>query len=314
VKHLFNSQTAEWDLMSSNYTALNDAKTRTFQFETFKINVQFNPQRIKSTSAEVDNETIKNRKCFLCVENLPEEQKGILIENNYLILCNPYPIFSEHFTISLVQHKPQRILNNFSDYLFITKHLSKKYSLIYNGPECGASAPDHLHFQAGSRKTMPIEDDVHQLKNEFGDVVLENDKIAVTVIDDGIRKIIFFESNNESLLKNTFEKAYNIYKEFTKFSIEPMLNIISDYNEEFGWRVIVFLRSKHRPQSFFEEGEKKILVSPAAVDLGGLLITPQEDDFEKMNEETIRKIFREVSLSKGSLLELKQELRKRIAE
>lgn len=302
----------EWELMSSNYEALKNIKTKSFRFDEFIIKVQLNRQRIKSTSAEVDVETIKNRKCFLCLENLPAEQKGILIENNYLILSNPYPIFPEHFTISLAQHKPQRILNNFNEFLSITKHLSRDYTLIYNGPGCGASAPDHLHFQSGTRLIMPVEDDIHLLQNEFGEVILEQDEITVTAIADGTRTIILLESNDGNLLENAFKKIFSVYKEFSKSSAEPLLNILSNYHEEFGWSVIVFLRNKHRPACYYEEGEKKILVSPAAVDLGGLLITPREKDFERMNEEIIRKIFSEVSLSKENFSELRKKLKHKL--
>ena len=121
------------------------------------MKVQFNPGRYISTSAKVDEKSINDRKCFLCPANLPEEQKGILYEEEYLILGNPFPIFPEHFTIPNINHVPQQIKNNFPLMLKLTKDLSKHYVVLYNGPKCGASAPDHFHFQAGTKNFMPIE-------------------------------------------------------------------------------------------------------------------------------------------------------------
>ena len=124
---LFNSQLNNWELLKKNYQALKKIQTKSFWFDGFKLKVQFNPERIKSTSADVDSKSFLNRECFLCIKNLPEEQKGIVVQENYLILCNPYPILPQHFTIAELNHKPQRIQNCFIDFLEITKLLSPKY-------------------------------------------------------------------------------------------------------------------------------------------------------------------------------------------
>ena len=144
-----------------------------------KINAQFNAGRMTSTSAKVDPKSISERKCFLCEKNLPAEQKGILYNNKYIILCNPFPIFPTHFTLTHKEHQPQRILDTFSDMLDLSKDLSKHYSVIYNGPRCGASAPDHLHFQAGNKYFMPIDDEFHQIKNEYGKMIFEDDDLSI---------------------------------------------------------------------------------------------------------------------------------------
>ena len=295
--YLFNSQLNNWELLKRNYEALKNVETKSFCFEGFKLKIQYNPERIRSTSAIVDEKSIANRPCFLCVNNLPEEQKGILLSNNFILLCNPYPIFPEHFTIAAISHIPQRISDHFSDFLDISNTLSPKYNLIYNGPACGASAPDHLHFQAGTKNFMPIENDIQQLKNDYGISIINDELITISFINDGLRRIIFIESTAKTLIEKNFKKILNIYEEFSKTESEPMLNLISSYNSEFGWSLIIFLRSKHRPGIFFKDDPDKILISPAAIDMGGLIIAPRKEDFNKINEKLLQKIIDEVSIN-----------------
>jgi hypothetical protein len=243
----------------------------------------------------------------LCPANLPEDQKGFLCENEYLILGNPYPIFPEHFTIPNINHIPQQIRTNFSLMLKLTKDLSKYYVVLYNGPKCGASAPDHFHLQAGTKNFMPIEDDFHQLKNEYGELLFENDELTVSAIDDDLRRIISFESINGEKLVTAFNNFYEIYSSISGDDEEPLMNIISSYEEESGWRVIVMLREKHRSSHYFAEGEGKILLSPASVDLGGICITPINKDFERMSKELLTEILAEVALNKSSFNIVKQQ-------
>lgn len=297
TEFLHNSQMNSWELMKINFDALKNLASKTFLFDGFKINIQFNPGRIKSTSAEVDKNSISSRKCFLCIENLPKEQRGVSLPGNFILLCNPYPIFNRHYTISSLTHKPQRIEENFKTFLEFSKLFSNKCTLIYNGPECGASAPDHLHFQAGISKAMTVEDDILQMKNEYGKIVKRDDVSIVSLIDDGLRKIILIESSNDAELTLNFIKIINSYKEVSSAISEPMINILCSYNEESGWKLIIFLRSRHRPEYFYKQGPDKIVVSPAAVDFGGLIITPREEDFNKLNKEIIKQIFNEVSPS-----------------
>lgn len=308
AKQLLEDQKKTWNQLRVGYESLRDIRTKTFQFDGFRMKVQFNPGRYISTSAKVDEKSINKRKCFLCPANLPEEQKGILCEEEYLILGNPYPIFSEHFTVPNMNHIPQQIKNNFPLMLKLAKDLSKHYVVVYNGPKCGASAPDHFHFQAGTKNLMPIDDDFHQLKNEYGEILFENDEITISAIDDELRRIISFESINTEKLVTAFNNFYEIYSSTSGNNEEPMMNIISSYEEEFGWRVIVFLREMHRSSHYFAEDENRILLSAASVDLGGICITPLEKDFEKMTKEMLTEILSEVSLNKNSFSLIKQKV------
>lgn len=294
AKRLFEIQKEQWPMLNAGFKSLETVKSKSFQFDGYKIKAQFNAGRMISTSAKVDPKSISERKCFLCRENLPEEQRGVLYSDKYIILCNPFPIFPTHFTLTHKVHQPQRIIDTFSDMLDLSKDLSTYYTVIYNGPRCGASAPDHLHFQAGNKSFMPIDDEFHQVKNEYGKVIYEDDELSFYAIDDGIRKFISIESTDKEIIVNMFNKFYNIYSELMNEEQEPMINLVSFYEEEYGWRVIIFLRAKHRPAVFFTEDESRMLVSPAAIDLGGVCVFPREEDFNRITKEVIVDIFTEV--------------------
>ncbi len=301
-------QKEQWPMLNAGFKSLETVKSKSFQFDGYKIKAQFNAGRMTSTSAKVDPKSISERKCFLCVENLPAEQKGILYNNNYIILCNPFPIFPTHFTITNKEHTPQRIIDTFSYMLDLSKDLSKHYSVIYNGPRCGASAPDHLHFQAGNKLFMTIDDEFHQIKNEYGKVIYEDDDLSFYAIDDGVRKFVSIESLDKELVVKSFNKFYKTYSELMNEEQEPMINLVSFYEEDYGWRIIIFLRAKHRPAVFFAEDESKMLVSPAAIDLGGVCVFPREEDFNRITKEMIADIFKEVFIDADKLDSLVRKL------
>lgn len=307
---LLKNQKSAWPLAEQGYTSLNSVKTREIYFDAFKIKIQFNAKRINSTTAKVDDKSIEERACFLCIDNLPKEQKGILYREKFLILVNPYPIFKDHFTIISKKHQQQLIAGSFEYFLTLGKDLSKYYTLIYNGPKCGASAPDHLHFQAGTKNIMPLDDEFHQIKNEYADFIIDNDDITLTAVDDGLRRYFSIESKEMSLIEDAFSSIYKIYSAIQKEQPEPMMNILNYYDEEYGWRIIIFLRKKHRPSFYYLEGEKRILISPACVDLCGVCITPLEEDFKKVTSENIKKIFREVNIGKEQFEYFKIALRR----
>ena len=154
---LLQQQRMVWELLRKGYDSLQSVKTKVFEFDGFQVKVQFNPGRMTSTAAKVDPNSIRERKCFLCTDNLPPAQRGIPCDGDYLVLCNPFPIFPEHFTIASLHHTPQVIRDSFAAFLQITRDLGARYTVFYNGPRCGASAPDHLHFQAGNRSFLPID-------------------------------------------------------------------------------------------------------------------------------------------------------------
>jgi len=300
---LLEQQKRVWELLQKNYADLENIRIKSFNFDDIKIRMQFNPGRIRSTSAKVDSESIKERKCFLCLENLPEEQAGISFNDDFLILCNPFPIFNEHFTIVNNMHVPQTIFKNFQTFLEMVKVLGDKLTVFYNGPKCGASAPDHMHFQAGSKGVMPIESEYDSSKEKFGKIIYEEGGAELFAVDDNLRKMFFLEGSDKTEIESIFNKLTDKMQELLGIDDEPMLNIVGMYKNDV-WRIVVFPRAKHRPDYYFLNGEDKIMVSPASVDMSGLIIVPREEDFYKIDEEKITNIYNQVCLSKNTFYEL----------
>ncbi|MHB8578641.1 MAG: DUF4922 domain-containing protein [Ignavibacteriaceae bacterium] len=311
VKFLLEDQKISWNMAADGYESLQTVETKEFQFEDFRLRVQFNPKRIISTSAKVDDASIEERKCFLCHENLPAEQKGILYRNNYLILCNPFPIFPEHFTIPKIEHTPQEIQFSFEILLSLSKDLSDNYTVFYNGPKCGASAPDHLHFQAGNKFFMPIDSDYENMKKKFGEIIFVDERINIIGIDDGLRRFITFESADAETIMKYFKEFYSTYKFICESKEEPKMNILCFFGNRTGWRIIFFLREKHRPSHYFANEKDKILLSPAAVDVGGVCITPIEKDFELITKDILIEIFNEIFFDKNNFKYLNRILREK---
>ena len=299
---LLRHQREHWPMLAKGFESLETVQVRTFDFNGFGIKVQFNPGRIVSSSAKVDKKSIKERKCFLCRQNLPPEQKGVPY-GDYMVLGNPFPIFSEHFTIPHLDHVPQLIRDAFGPMLDLSAAMGRYYSLFYNGPRCGASAPDHLHFQAGERGFMPLDTDWEDMVALHGTWIADDDKIRMARVDDGLRRYVLLESDDKDILIQNFDHLYSAFAEASRQSgseageeEEPMLNILT--TQEGGrWRVVAFLRRKHRPARFFAEGDEKMVFSPASADFGGVCITPVERDFQRITADDLRDMFNEVSVS-----------------
>jgi hypothetical protein len=227
---------------------------------------------------------------------------------DYEILCNPFPIFQKHYTIAKTDHTPQVIDPEFSTFLDLSRELPELV-VFYNAPSCGASAPDHMHFQAGSRGLMPIEDEMGTLKKKYGDSIPGPDGFSVTAIHDGLRRFYLLESDSADHLTEAFMHISAFMRDLAGGE-EPMLNIVAWYDRV--WQVLVFPRGKHRPWQFFEEGTKNILISPASVDMGGTMITPLEKDFNKICREDIENIFAQIILPEDQFNALNRLLKAHI--
>ncbi len=309
---LLEEQKKNWTQLHVGYKSLETVKARSFKFDGFEIKVQFNPGRIKSSAAKVDPKSIEERKCFLCYENLPPDQKGIPYKTEYLILSNPFPIFPEHFTLPNINHFPQNIKESFGIILSFAKDLGKYYTVFYNGPKCGASAPDHLHFQAGNKNFMPFEKEFEGLKKKYGEEIFSSRTLSVCGTDDGLRRYISIEGTDSDEIGSVFDVFYGLYASLFSSGEEPMMNILSLYYDSSGWRVVIFLREKHRPSHYYAEGDDRILLSPASVDIGGVCITPLEEDFNKITSDKIVEIFKEVEISKEYFEYIKASLKKEL--
>lgn len=299
---LLNQQKEVWELVKNNFAALDNVETKVYDFVNYKISTQYNPSRIISSSAKVDKKSIENRKCFLCKENLPEVQKGVLYKEKYVLLINPYPIFKQHLTIPNLEHVPQKIEDCFTDLLEISKDLEEKFFVFYNGPKCGASAPDHLHFQAGLKNSTPLEK-YYSILIENGEKILQSENLRTSLITSDIFNFICIQSDDKNQIEIEFERVLTKLKILDTSTEEPLLNIISHYQNNM-WNLFVIPRKKHRPDQFFAEDDAKLLISPASVDMMGLLITPRENDFNILTKDDITDIYNQVLLSKEELLTL----------
>jgi hypothetical protein len=300
IDALLEGQLKEWELASSNYADLKNVRSRTINFDGFTMLVQFNPKRIVSSAAKVDAKSIASRPCFLCRQNRPVQQRGIAFKEEYIILLNPFPIFPKHLTVPQEIHANQMIGEHFEDMLELAAGLND-YVVFYNGPKCGASAPDHFHFQAGSKGFLPIEKDFQQKTR--CKLFKTTDEVTVYEWSDYLRTVVTFQSNQKEKLSILFYRVCSRLAKLQPAENEPMMNIIA-YREDETWVVHLFPRILHRPNHYFEEGEKQLLLSPASVDLGGVLITPREEDFLKITAEQVADIFSQVCMDNHTLLEL----------
>ncbi|MCF8362852.1 MAG: DUF4922 domain-containing protein, partial [Prolixibacteraceae bacterium] len=252
------------------------------------------PGRIRSTCASRHDKAIKERPCFLCVENLPAEQQGFLLLGKYLVLVNPYPIFKQHFTISDINHADQLIQNRVADMLQLSEKLNN-FTLFYNGPECGASAPDHFHFQAVPKQTLPVDREYEHLLDHNARCLKQEKKGSVFMFDSFLRECVVFESDNIGWIEANF---YHVLSKcfVNEGGKEPMINLLANYRCG-TYRLFLFPRAAQRPSFFYKSGDDKILVSPASVEMGGAIITPRKEDFEKISKQDVIRIFEEVSFS-----------------
>ncbi|MCX5814405.1 MAG: DUF4922 domain-containing protein [Proteobacteria bacterium] len=296
---LLSEQKDTWPDCRQGYAYLENIAVREIACNGFIIRVQHNPGRIKSTLADVEEKGIKERPCFLCLNNLPEEQKGIIYRNEYLILCNPAPVFPSHFTICHKEHRPQSITEHIDALLQLMVDLGSAWTVLYNGPKCGASAPDHLHFQAVRSGQMPIEKEIKET-GRLKKITKVNGILLSRVRNVG-REIIVAEGDNPVSLAAAFGIILSTLKIILSADVEPMINVAGFYSRKRLY-IAIFPRAKHRPDAFFKEGDGRLMVSPAVVEMGGILVTPVEKDFEDMNASIAEDIFREVSLD-GKILD-----------
>jgi hypothetical protein len=290
VHALIEDQTRTWNVLRDNRAAMAAAEIREMDFRRFVIKAQFNRQRLKLCSTPVDPHAIRNRDCFLCDANRPAEQASLSWKHGFKILCNPFPILPEHFTIVQTEHRPQRILPYVPIMLGLARDMDR-YTIFYNGPQCGASAPDHMHFQAGTKGYMPIDTEHSRVAR----LLRESDGVRTFVSENYLRRFISFESNGNDGIVREFGKFHNRLSALQPQAQEPMMNVMCSYNGG-TWRLIAFLRSKHRPGFYFLDEPQRMLTSPGSIDMGGIPVVPRAHDFARTTPQVIQQIYEEVSL------------------
>ena len=289
IEELFRRQVQKWPRLAKGVEGLAQAETRPVWIDWFEVFVRHIPHRVTSTTAAVDRDSVAKRPCFLCAENLDPEEEGIPFGRDFTMYFNPYPIVNRHLTIVHHKHILQEIANRIGSMLDLAAALPG-YFVIYNGPECGASAPDHMHFQAGSRSLFPIEKDTAGLT-------------GITV-PDYARTVFLFRGAERYALIRRIDQAIELLAEATGKRPEPLINIAAFYEKE-QWTIYLFPRKKHRPDVFHSGA---LTVSPASIDLCGIFVVPLATDFQKITGGSIAAIFREVSLPQDQVQEIAGKL------
>ncbi len=313
VYDLIDRQLAVWQQARDNYEALKGVDVKEHEVGGFKVKVQFNPARIVSSSAKVDPKAIKERKCFLCGANRPEIQEGLpFVGKNceYSVLINPFPIFPKHLTVPDVRHTNQMIEGEderFGDMLTLSEILDE-FIFFYNGPKCGASAPDHMHFQGGNKGFLPVEYNYDALEKTL---LCGSDAVKVYAVENYMRGVLAIEATCKDAAVKQFKKIHDCL-EIKEGEWEPMLNLLSwcvNEGENKKYVALLFIRDKHRPSHYFAEGDANILLSPASVDMGGVYITPLEKDFVKVCGKELTEITDEIAISSETFGFIKNALR-----
>lgn len=295
ISRFFNRQLEVWTDARHRFRDLKHVETRQFSDQ---LKLQWNPARILSTGAKIDEKTLGERPCFLCDKNRPKEQISKQIDEKFHLLVNPFPILPVHFTIPARKHQPQLIYKNYGEmHRFISLH--SDLMVFYNGPKCGASAPDHLHFQAGTNGILPLQTNWQRLSRNLTDIISLNDEEKISVVRDFIVPAFVIISKSAESDEALFRRLYKAMPQRGD-ETEPMMNIISwRKGEEF--ISVVIPREKHRPEAYFAEGDAQFVVSPGALDMSGLIITPREEDFRKLTEEKALSLLQECGVSEEKM-------------
>lgn len=295
INKFLAEQIDEWPQAAGNYAALANVKVKSFGVGPLTLKVQFNPARIVSSAAKVDAKSLAERKCFLCHDNRPAVQRGIDWGERYTILINPFPIFPRHLTIPDKSHTPQLIKDRIADMLALAGELDE-YTIFYNGPRCGASAPDHMHFQAGNSDFLTIAAALEDC--DLQEVAAEGE--ARLYLAAGMPMGVFvIDADTPERGQRLFDRLYDAMPTPVG-EAEPMINLLA-YSTPIGVRLAVIPRKRHRPSFYGTEGPGTMLISPASVDMGGVFITPLEKDFDSLDAGIATKIFEELCLSPDEL-------------
>lgn len=291
ISRFFNRQMEKWADARHRFRDLKHVETHQLSDQ---LKVQWNPARIVSTGAKIDKKTLGDRPCFLCDKNRPKEQISKQIDERFLLLVNPFPILPVHFTIPARKHQPQSIYKNYGEiHRFLSLH--SELMVFYNGPKCGASAPDHLHFQAGTSGILPLQANWQRLSRNLTDIISLNDDEKIALIHDFVVPAFVIISKSEDSDEALFQRLYKSMP-VRGDETEPMMNIIA-WRKGDEYISVVIPREKHRPEVYFAEGDAQMMVSPGALDMSGLIITPREEDFRKLTEESATAILQECGVS-----------------
>ena len=301
IRAFFTHQLDTWDEIRQRYEALKHVGLKQLGHRQ----LQYNPARMVSTGAQIDRQTIAQRACFLCEKNRPEEQLTIDLGDDFELMVNPFPVLPMHFTIVRKTHVSQTILENYTE-IHRLLELFPELFVFYNGPMSGASAPDHMHFQAGIGQELPLMTVLRKLEKELQVLIKQGNGSSLSMFNSASFKAFVIKSKAQETEMTLFKQLYAAMpvREGEK---EPRMNIVAwrDGSEDV---IVVLPRDNHRPACYFEEGDRRMVISPGALDMAGLIITPREEDFNRMSEDKLISILKEVSIKEKDMKNIKEKL------
>ena len=301
IRAFFTHQLDTWDEIRQRYEALKHVGLKQLGHRQ----LQYNPARMVSTGAQIDRQTIAQRACFLCEKNRPEEQLTIDLGDDFELMVNPFPVLPMHFTIVRKTHVPQTILENYTE-IHRLLELFPELFVFYNGPMSGASAPDHMHFQAGIGQELPLMTVLRKLEKEQQVLIKQENGSSLSMFNTVSFNAFVIKSKAQETEMTLFKQLYDAMpvREGEK---EPRMNIVAwrDGSEDV---IVVLPRDNHRPACYFEEGDRRMVISPGALDMAGLIITPREEDFNRMSEDKLISILKEVSIKEKDMENIKEKL------
>ena len=303
LQRFFERQLQQWPEVLQRYRDLTDVQTKELPVGSLTFRAQFNPARIRSTGASITKEALAKRPCFLCQENRPKEQMTVSLEQgNYELLVNPYPILPMHFTLPTRHHQPQLIRQMYGEMLILlSRHPG--ITVLYNGPRCGASAPDHAHLQAGTSGILPLQKEWQQLSRSLRPLLQPAPDTMLAVVENYPCSALLIRSKGRKASERLFTQFYSTMERLEGQSEEPMMNIVA-WRDSDNYLSVIFPRRKHRPDCYYLHEEEQLLVSPGAVDMAGLIITPRKEDFARIDAEKATAILQECALDKEGMEQL----------
>lgn len=316
LEQLWRRQVVEWEMLREGVESYQQARLSRQHVDGAQVIVQCNAVRIRSASARVDKAGIAQRECFLCDANRPTEQAALAYRDGWQFLCNPAPLFNPHFTIVRKAHAEQMLGPFLGTLLDAARDLLGRYTVFYNGPRAGASAPDHAHFQAAPAGGMPFEVELagqicgqHAPGDPDGLDWIRQEGVRIAMTHPPRRPAVIMISDDRDAIEATFRAVVAILGEVYPAEPEPKLNGFATYVDD-RWIAWFHPRREHRP-SFYGQDDESFCISPGAVDMGGILIVPRPIDFERMTPERIRMLYNEVLLVGEDYARLRDRLRHR---
>lgn len=302
INTLVEHQLMSWPEAKQNFDGLMQVRRKELPLGDFPASAQLNPARVRSTAANVDKESIAKRPCFLCAANRPEAQMAApWPDENWELLVNPFPIFPIHFTIVDKEHAPQ---SNIPLEMAMMAEKAPDLAIFFNGARAGASAPDHRHCQGVLKSELPLIRTIERFhpierkgwmsSEEFGADLPFHFMSGVIGGDlQGMQDLVA-AANAFGIDAATGAKDAGLVNAFFWISDRGLL------------RIAIIPRKAHRPACYFAEGENRLCVSPGAIDMAGMLILPNQDDFERITPAMARQIYADTAFAQSLPAAIKQ--------